>query len=371
MQLRGTALGGRITAHLRPCQRMRIDAMIALMRFRSKHLFAAHFVVMASLAIPLLRPASTLAQANDKTAKSKLSESFVLEPVRVFYATDGESAIDPTDADHSGVPDRVEDVARQIWATRELLCGVLGFPDPFDSERFAGVNCIQVSLLDRSRINNLNGVAYRIPQKAKPVPGGNPDDRALIIALSSTIDARLNASPSHEFFHLLQYGCTYLSNRWFLEGMARWSERSLGEGGIGKILLSSEKSWPQSLASRELLYESSYDAAMRLWNPLAKLVDPQGELPAQNLPAHLTALKYSDGSKVLRDDLFNGATLMRDVLIELGTIDDRVMAELGYDSWTLANQGGAGNNDYIYEAMIGVLRRAPGIAAGEFRAKPE
>ena len=251
------------------------------MQFRSKSLFTAPFVIIVSLTMTTLRPTSALAQASETPEKSKLSESFVLEPVRVFYATEGESAIDPTDADNSGVPDRGEDVARQVWAARELFCEVLDFPDTFDSNRFDGANCIQVSLLDRSRINNLNGVAYRVPQKAKPVPGGNADDRALIIAISTSIDARSNASPSHEFFHLIQYGCTYLSNRWFLEGIARWSERSLAEGGIGKTMPSSDKSWPRSSASRERLYQSSYDAAMLLWNPLAEKVDRSGKLISQ------------------------------------------------------------------------------------------
>jgi len=312
--------------------------------------------------------APLLAQSSEQVVKSKLSESFVLEPVRVFYATRGESAIDPEDADNSGVPDRVEDVARQVWAARKLFCEVLDFPDPFDSERFAGTNCIQVSLLHRSRINQLNGVAYRIPQKAKPVPGGNSNDRALIIAISTSIDARTNASPAHEFFHLIQYGSTYLSNRWFLEGMARWSERGLADGGVGKTILTSDRSWPQNDAGRERLYRSSYDAAMLLWNPLSKTADPAGQLSAGKLPAGLTALAYSDGSKVMRDTRLHGAALMRDILIELGTIDDRAMSELGYEKWTLANQGNAANNDYVYEAVMTVLRREAHIEVGKFRA---
>ena len=73
----------------------------------------------------------------------------------------------------------------------------------------------------------------------------------------------------------------------------------------------------------------------------------------------------------MRDNLFSGAALMRDILIELGTIDDRVISELGYETWTLANRGNAKTDDYIYEAMINVLRREPRIRAGEFRAKSE
>jgi hypothetical protein len=94
-----------------------------------------------------------------------------------------------------------------------------------------------------------------------------------------------------------------------------------------------------------------------LWNPLAEAVDPEGKLSPRMLPEGLTTLKYSDGSKVLSDELFSGAALMRDILIELGKTDDQMMEELGYEKWTLANQGNAKNDDHIYEAVIKVLRR--------------
>jgi len=314
---------------------------------------------LASIAIFLLG-VPPLCQADGSDQKSKLSESFVLEPVRVFYATEGESAINPADADHNGVPDRVEDVARQVWAARKLFCEILGFPDPLSSVRFDGANCIQASLLDRSRINGLNGVAYRVAQKARPIPDGQPGDRALIIAVATTVDPPRNATPAHEFFHLIQYGCTYVSNRWFLEGMARWSERGLAPGGIGKTMLSSDTGWPQSDETRDRLFKMSYDAALLLWNPLAEAVDPEGKLSTRILPEELTTLKYSNGSNVLSDELFSGAELMRDILIELGKIDGQMMEELGYEKWTLANQGNVKNNDHIYDVVMEILRRQVG-----------
>lgn len=300
-------------------------------------------------------------EGSDQTPSNKksiLSESFVLEPVRVFYATEGESAIDPADADKNGVPDKVEDVARQVWAARKLFCEILDFPDPFDSERFSGVNCIQVSLLDRSRMNGLNGAAYRVAQKAKPVPGGNSGDRALVISVATSVDARRNATPAHEFFHLIQYGITYFSNRWFLEGMARWSESGLAIGALGKKMLSTDTGWPQNRETRDRLFAMSYDASQLLWNPLAEAVDPEGKLSTTwKLPDELTTLAYSDGSLVLRDELFSGAALMRDILIELGKVDDQAKKELGYEEWTLENQRNAKNNEYLYDSVMNVFRR--------------
>lgn len=317
---------------------------------------------LASLAIVLVGVAGFSQAEERKTRageKSILSESFVLEPVRVFYATEGESAIDPGDVDDNGVPDRVEDVARQIWAARKLFCETLDFPDPFDSGRFEGANCIQVSLLDRGRINGMNGVAYRVAQRAKSIPEGAAGDRSLVIGVATTVDARRNATPAHEFFHLIQYGSTYFSNRWFLEGMARWSEKGLASGVIGKTMLSSDTNWPQKSETRERLFTMSYDAAHLLWNPLAEVIDPEGNLSAAGkLPDELTTLTYSDGSKVLRDELFSGAALMRDILIELGKTDDQAKQNLGYEKWTLENQGNPKNDDYIYDTVIKVLKRA-------------
>lgn len=317
------------------------------------NIFVSQCVWGSLLIISLL-----LSQESRGDQKSKLSECFVFGVVRVFYATEGESAIDPADLDESGIPDRVEDVARQIWAARKLFCEVLGFPDPFDSPRFVGANCIQVSLLDRSRIKGMNGVAYRVAQTAKAIPEGRPGDRSLVIAVATTVDATSNATPAHEFFHLIQYGSTYLSNRWFLEGMARWSEQGLGKGGIGKKRLSSDAGWPQNVETRKRLFAMSYDAAQLLWNPLAEIVDSDRKLAIQDFPADLTTLSYSDGGKVLKDDLFSGAALMRDILIELNKADDQVMADLGYEEWTLENQGNEKNDDYLYDAVMKVHRRA-------------
>ncbi len=50
--------------------------------------------------------------------KSELTEHYVRGPFRLFYAIDGKSAVPLADKDSSGVPDHVEDVAKQLWAAR-------------------------------------------------------------------------------------------------------------------------------------------------------------------------------------------------------------------------------------------------------------
>src|SRR5262245_36343063 len=94
------------------------------------------FLVLAGLVCVSSLPAQD-------AEKSVLPKHHVLGPIRVFYASDGKSAVPSADKDASGVPDQVEDVAKQVWAAHRLFCGVLEFPDPFQSERYPGVTCIQ------------------------------------------------------------------------------------------------------------------------------------------------------------------------------------------------------------------------------------
>ncbi len=176
--------------------------------------------------------------------KSALPKHYVLDEIRVFYTIEGVSAVPETDVDSNGVPDHVEDVAKQVWAAHRLFCHALDFPNPLASARYPGVTCIEVYLRDRSELGGANGVAYDEPQRARRIPEGKPNDRALVMALGRHIVAARNLSPAHELFHLIQYGATYFKNRWFLEGQTRWSERARGPEGLGDVRSSPNGPWP-------------------------------------------------------------------------------------------------------------------------------
>ncbi|MCU0872048.1 MAG: hypothetical protein MUE50_06860 [Pirellulaceae bacterium] len=79
------------------------------------------------------------------------------------------------------------------------------------------------------------------------------------------------------------------------------------------------------------LFAMTYDAEFALWNPIAQGTDPRGMLPPTPLLQELAALRYSDGSPVLQDRALVGAEIMRDVLVELGKMDDVAFQELGYE----------------------------------------
>jgi hypothetical protein len=299
--------------------------------------------------------------------KSALPEHHVLGRIRVFYAIEGVCAVPLTDSDSTRVPDHVEDVARQVWAAHRLFCEVLGFPDPLQSERYPGVTCIEVAIRDRAELGGRNGAAYDEPQRANRIREGKPEDRAIVMAVGRHVVAAKNLSPAHELFHLIQYGATYFKNGWFLEGQTRWSEHALQQGGLGEVKYSPRGPWPQPSMSLPTLFAMTYDAEFILWNPIAQGTDPNGLLPQAPVLNELADLRYSDGSPVLQDRTLTGAEIMRDILVELGRMDDVAFKELGYDKWNEDNQKSGKNDRYIYHCVMDVLRRRS-PAVGRFQA---
>ncbi len=295
-----------------------------------EHVRAPLRIITFTVLLVGLSAATTSAQQ-----KAPLKEHHVLGPIRVFYSNEGKDAVPPNDVDRSGVPDRVEDIAKQVWAAHQLFCKVLKFPDPFKSERYRGVTCIQVSLRD---LGGGNGLAFTSPQRARRIPEGKATDRAIVLSVNCKLNPMRNITPAHEMFHLVQYGATYFKNGWFLEGMARWSEHALAREGLGKIKYSPNGPWPQGPRYFQLLTKMRYDAEHVLWNPIVRRTGGGGLLSDRLLGRQLTSLRYSDGSPVLRDRTLQGAELMRDIVIELGRLDDVAFRDLKYDRWSENNQ---------------------------------
>ena len=295
-----------------------------------------------------------------------LTEHYVLGPIRVFYIKQGKDAVPPDDVDRTGVPDRVEDIAKQVWAAHHLFCKVLKFPDPFKSERYKGVTCIQISLRD---VGRGNGLAYDESQRARPIPEGKPTDRAVVMLINCKLNPMKNITPAHETFHLVQYGATYFKNSWFLEGMARWSEHALAREALGQVKYSPRGPWPQTPQHLQQLWTMSYDAEHVLWNPIVRRMNQDDLLSNKLLGWKLASLRYSDGTPVLRDRTLQGAAIMRDIVIELGKLDDVAFEELKYDNWSEENQRAEENGPYIYKAVMDVFRRrVPSVGPYEVSA---
>ena len=101
----------------------------------------------------------------------------------------------------------------------------------------------------------------------------------------------------------------------------------------------------------------AYDASEHFWNPLCAKLDAKGSLPDGAALQQVQAMKYVDGTPVLKDLKFTGWEFIRDVLAELAKADDVAFRELGYDRWSEESQRSAKNDAYILRAVEEVVKR--------------
>lgn len=271
--------------------------------------------------------------------------------IRVFYQTEGEHAVEREDRNQNGLPDQVENVLTQTVAAQLLFVDVLGFPDPFQTERFSQARFLDIHIRHKTRLKS-NGLAFDELQRFNK-PGDPKGTVSIAFSVASSVKAESNLTPSHEFFHLIQYSTTYFKNSWFAEGTARWSECGLGVGALGQVR--KRDAWPLPEDQAASLFKMSYEAADHFWNPLAEKHDPHGLIPDSPGLKRLQAMTYTDGSRVLRDLRFTGWKFVRDVIVELGKSDETAFRESGYTYWSEENQFSSKNNTYILRAIAGLI----------------
>ena len=242
-------------------------------------------------------------------------------PYRVLYYTEGPLAVDPTDVNENGIPDRVEDCLTSIIACRLLYCKLLGYPDPLNAGRLPKVRFIDIRLQPMKDSEVLGNAARRISFPSD-IPDNPRGAGSLVIHIQAEGGNPPYATP-HEFFHLVQYAATYCGKGWFTEGTAIWSTDQgillgKGKGWVGTVPLDH---WPLTRLGASTLFEMKYEASKYLWNRLALLCDNDGEIPRGPVFEELKAMKYADGSPVLKGTKFVGWRLMRDILFQLSKID--------------------------------------------------
>lgn len=273
--------------------------------------------------------------------------------IRLFYYTTGQHAVDPQDANQNKIPDQVEDVLLQTQAAQTLWIDVLGFPDPFKTERFRTANFLDVHFRHKD-VLKANGVTYDELQHFNR-PGDPKGTVSICFNVATSVKAPANLTPAHEFFHLIQNSSTYFKNRWFTEGTARWSERGLGTGGLGPAKVLS--TWPLPESQRAALFKRTYDASEHFWNPLAKTHGTDDSLPPSSALERLQGMRYTDGSTVLKDLQLTGWRLIRDVITELAQEDDVAFNMLGYDRWSEDNQKSPKNDAFILKTIERVIAK--------------
>ena len=280
---------------------------------------------------------------------------------RALYSTEGEHAISLEDKNKNSIPDQAEDVLTQTVAAYYLFVETLGFPDPFQSKYFHRakfldiVICSQETAVAEGGLDGMMGLAFDQPQSLH-VPGDPDDTVSISFRVASSINAAADQTPAREFFHLIQYGVTFFRNKWFTEGTARWAEYGLRkEDPDGSILHLT--AWPLSNEQATILFTKDEQAADFFWTPLAAKMNNKGVIPFTPALYKIMPLVYADDKPVFKSMRFPGWMFIRDVLIELGRMDDIAFQELGYQEWTEENQLSPKNNKYIMEAVNTVVTR--------------
>ncbi|MBR2774538.1 MAG: hypothetical protein IKD73_06045 [Selenomonadaceae bacterium] len=264
--------------------------------------------------------------------------------VYVIYDEAGDAApVDKTDLNVNGVPDVVEDIATQVNAARELFKDVFKFPDPLESERFNATS-IEVDIKSKAVMGKYNGISGK---KVRQHSKHNPNERAIHFRVANTVNPRKNSTPTHEYFHEIQYGATYFMNDWFKEGTARWAQdavQNIKEYPDGKNI-------PSQLEDdtfAEQVYQGSYDMAKGFWYPLALNMNDKATIPDSLIEKY----RYVDGSPVFRDNIIYGANVVREVIQVMKTKEELAAAEYGtLNEWRNKGRRDERNNKFIMASV--------------------
>lgn len=314
----------------------------------------ATYLVFASVVAATLHPAfgqelgSTASCSSHSSEElNKLEKVYSIGDVRVFW-TEQEPAAgkdhrlpsqSTADDNSNGVPDYIENIARQADAARQAFIH-LGFQDPLNSPRYAAVRFIDVNVLNMA----YNGRAY---DSAVYYPGapGRGNECTLRLDISARLETRWIGPPDrrmqaeftkhwfvvgHEMFHLFQYGLTQFKRAWINEPTAKWAEYVMRPRGLYPVD-APEHGLPRS---SDELRASVIDvpvkaSANRFWSKLIALVDATtGEM---SLPEHLRIQTYTDGEPVFKDDTLRGAPFILAVFEALAKEDRVVSRTRGLD----------------------------------------
>lgn len=324
--------------------------------------------VWGALAQPPQCGALTNAELN------KLELSYSLGEIRVFWTelppVSGADHRLPehsrVDADGNGVPDFIENIARQAEVARQAF-SYLGFRDPFESPKYRHVQHIDINVLTMS----YNGRAYDSAVYYPDAPGRG-SACTLRIDISSQLETHLVGRAdnrrlaeftqhwfvvAHEMFHLFQYGLTQFKRSWINEPTAKWSEYVL-RGGEFYPLGSEPYSIPSTLdgIGTSIISKPTSVSANRFWSRLIELADTGSN--KLDLPPDLLDSTYTDGRPVFKDHTLRGAPVIIAVFEALSDQDSVVSAAEGWEpyGWRERDQTSADHDPRLLSAISKVAR---------------
>ncbi|UXS42980.1 hypothetical protein FY150_24570 (plasmid) [Agrobacterium tumefaciens] len=324
-----------------------------MIKYRSARYFT-NYLVFASVVAATLQPAfgqelGPTASCSSRSSEelNKLEKVYSIGDIRVFWTDQAPAAgqdhrLPPqstADSNSDGVPDYIENIARQADAARQAFIH-LGFQDPLNSPRYAAVRFIDINILNMA----YNGRAYDSAVYYPDAPGRG-SECTLRIDISARLetrwigplDRRIQAEftkhwfvVGHEVFHLFQYGLTQFKRAWINEPTAKWAEYVMRRRGLYP-LDAPDNGLPRSPNEMRasVIDVPVKGSANRFWSKLIVLADAtSGEM---SLPEHLRFQTYTDGEPVFKDNAIRGAPFILAVFEALAKEDRVVSGTLGLD----------------------------------------
>jgi hypothetical protein len=292
-------------------------------------------------------------------------------PIRIRYWMQGVNAVPPLDTQGIGVPDVVQDACNRYLVAWHVYTDLIGLRSPFLSPRFldAGrdIQYVRVSFLAEPQAGDTStSLAYQSPNM-------NADGITGYLVIAQAIGAPAPATtPIHELFHLFQYGYGRMTNGWYLEGLARWSEdmftRRTYPAKSRKQLLDmfeDPRLWHGDSANGITgLKNRAYSAGEHFWHPLTECLRSVAPVSIPQSDPYMR-IKRADGGPLFvdnpetRDWDFGGAGILPFFFEQYERQAVRCQLEQGYASWDDSNNRTSGfNNQYIRAAVEKILEVA-------------
>lgn len=273
---------------------------------------------------------------------------------RIYYSVTGEQSIfDVSDKNKNNVPDYVEDLALQLDSAHRIYTDAIGLIDPLDQPRYKNAKHINVFVMT---LRSQGGLAF--DEVIDDILGKDKTTRtdcAIRMYISNSINPSVNATPSHELFHLYQYGYAMFKRSGYLEGMARLMEGLFSGPSDMKI---KPLNFSIDLCADSL--SKSYAASLFLRRVLASL-----ELPEAPIPEYLLERKYSNERPVFAVQTFVEGRFIKEVLESLALASKHVSKEenLPFYQWPEKLQ----KSDRFDRALCGAMGKAYDALASTFK----
>ncbi len=299
---------------------------------------------MFRIAVFILLFSLSASCASYKEAREGLDRFLIDPPFRIFYTVKGENAVvEKSDLNTNGIPDYVEDTMTHLKLADFVFKNILGFREPLKSERYSGVEYIDVNILKLKEEKHLGEAIDAVMTYDRP--NGAKDAKVLSLDLRPDLEGR-SFTPIHELFHIYMNGYTMLKNKWLVEGLARVSQRAFGYYNLTN---KGSPGLPKNKIEQERLYKKSYDAFF-FWNELMYRLYGKSEIPYKE---KIASARYIDGRYILDDFKMYGFEFLKPFLEELEKSDRLIEKGRGLKrgKWSVKEQLSEKNNDYIWLAI--------------------